>query len=62
MRGRQSAAIVVVPAEGEWWQTVVALRVEDHPEPLGRTAAAGRVARRVPAGRRGRRARHRGTA
>jgi uncharacterized Ntn-hydrolase superfamily protein len=35
IRGRQSAAIVVVPPEGEPWQTVVSLRVEDHPEPLG---------------------------
>jgi uncharacterized Ntn-hydrolase superfamily protein len=34
VRGRQSAAIVVVPPEGEPWQRVVELRVEDHPEPL----------------------------
>jgi len=34
IRGRQSAAIVVVPARGEPWETVVSLRVEDHPEPL----------------------------
>ena len=34
-RGRQSAAILVVPAEGEPWRTLVSLRVEDHPEPLG---------------------------
>jgi uncharacterized Ntn-hydrolase superfamily protein len=34
LRGRQSAALVVVPAEGERWQRVVELRVEDHPEPL----------------------------
>jgi len=34
IRGRQSAAILVVPAEGERWRTVVSLRVEDHPEPL----------------------------
>jgi uncharacterized Ntn-hydrolase superfamily protein len=34
IRGRQSAALLVVPAEGEEWQTVVSLRVEDHPEPL----------------------------
>lgn len=33
-RGRQSAAILVVPAEGEPWRTLVSLRVEDHPEPL----------------------------
>jgi uncharacterized Ntn-hydrolase superfamily protein len=34
IRGRQSAAIVVVPGSGEPWETVVSLRVEDHPEPL----------------------------
>jgi uncharacterized Ntn-hydrolase superfamily protein len=33
-RGRQSAAIVIVPATGEAWRTAVSLRVEDHPEPL----------------------------
>ena len=34
LRGRQSAAIIVVPAAGEPWDTVVSLRVEDHPDPL----------------------------
>jgi uncharacterized Ntn-hydrolase superfamily protein len=34
VRGRQSAALVVVPAEGGRWQKVTDLRVEDHPEPL----------------------------
>jgi uncharacterized Ntn-hydrolase superfamily protein len=34
VRGRQSAAILVVPAGGEAWETTVSLRVEDHPEPL----------------------------
>lgn len=34
IRGRQSAAIVVVPGGGEPWETVVSLRVEDDPEPL----------------------------
>jgi len=34
LRGRQSAAILVVPAEGEPWRTTVSLRVEDQPEPL----------------------------
>ncbi|HEX3802202.1 MAG TPA: DUF1028 domain-containing protein [Solirubrobacteraceae bacterium] len=34
LRGRQSAAILVVPAAGAQWDTVVSLRVEDHPEPL----------------------------
>jgi uncharacterized Ntn-hydrolase superfamily protein len=34
LRGRQSAALIVVPAEGEGWLRVTDLRVEDHPEPL----------------------------
>jgi uncharacterized Ntn-hydrolase superfamily protein len=34
IRGRQSAAVLVVPAEGESWRRVVELRVEDHPDPL----------------------------
>jgi uncharacterized Ntn-hydrolase superfamily protein len=34
IRGRQSAAMVVVPAEGEPWRRTVDLRVEDSPEPL----------------------------
>jgi uncharacterized Ntn-hydrolase superfamily protein len=34
LRGRQSAAILVVPAQGEPWRTLVSLRVEDHSEPL----------------------------
>jgi len=34
IRGRQSAALLVVPSEGEAWRTRVDLRVEDHPEPL----------------------------
>jgi uncharacterized Ntn-hydrolase superfamily protein len=34
LRGRQSAAILVVPASGEAWETVIEIRVEDHPEPL----------------------------
>ena len=33
-RGRQSAALLVVAADGEPWATTVSLRVEDHPEPL----------------------------
>jgi uncharacterized Ntn-hydrolase superfamily protein len=35
VRGRQSAALVVVPADGEAWQRTVELRVEDHHDPLG---------------------------
>jgi uncharacterized Ntn-hydrolase superfamily protein len=34
VRGRQSAAMVVVPAEGEPWRRTVDLRVEDHELPL----------------------------
>lgn len=34
VRGRQSCALVVVPAAGEAWERTVELRVEDHPEPL----------------------------
>jgi uncharacterized Ntn-hydrolase superfamily protein len=34
VRGRQSAALLVVPAEGEGWKREVELRVEDDPEPL----------------------------
>ncbi len=33
-RGRQSAAIVVVPSGGHPWDTVISLRVEDDPQPL----------------------------
>jgi uncharacterized Ntn-hydrolase superfamily protein len=34
LRGRQSAALLIVPAAGPAWEKVVSLRVEDHPEPL----------------------------
>ncbi len=34
VRGRQSSALVVVPAAGEAWERVVDLRVEDHPDPV----------------------------
>jgi uncharacterized Ntn-hydrolase superfamily protein len=34
VRGRQSAALLVVPAQAEPWQRQVDLRVEDDPEPL----------------------------
>jgi uncharacterized Ntn-hydrolase superfamily protein len=34
VRGRQSAALVVAPAEDEAWRKVVDLRVDDHAEPL----------------------------
>jgi uncharacterized Ntn-hydrolase superfamily protein len=35
VRGRQSAALLVVPAEGEPWQARINLRVEDHTDPIG---------------------------
>ncbi len=35
VRGRQSAALLVVPAEGEAWRARIDLRVEDHVDPLG---------------------------
>ena len=34
LRGRQSAAILVVAPDAEPWETVVSLRVEDHADPL----------------------------
>ena len=34
VRGRQSAAMVIVPAQGEPWRRTVDLRVEDHELPL----------------------------
>lgn len=34
LRGRQSAAILVVPPTGERWDTTISLRVDDAPEPL----------------------------
>lgn len=42
VRGRQSAALVVVAADGEPWERVVELRVEDHTEPV---AELGRLLR-----------------
>ncbi len=34
VRGRQSAALVTVPAGGEHWRRLLDLRVDDHPDPL----------------------------
>jgi len=34
VRGRQSAALLVVPSEGEAWRARIDLRVEDHADPL----------------------------
>ncbi len=38
VRGRQSAALLVVPPDGEPWRRTVELRVEDSPEPLDELA------------------------
>ena len=35
VRGRQSAALLVVPASGEAWQFRADLRVDDHADPVG---------------------------
>ena len=35
VRGRQSAALLVVPGEGEPWRVRADLRVEDHADPVG---------------------------
>jgi uncharacterized Ntn-hydrolase superfamily protein len=35
VRGRQSAAMLVLPKEGEPWRSRVDLRVEDHADPIG---------------------------
>jgi uncharacterized Ntn-hydrolase superfamily protein len=43
IRGRQSAAILVVPPAGNSWDTVVSLRVEDHPDPLAELARLNRL-------------------
>ncbi len=43
VRGRQSAAILVVPAAGRSWDTIISLRVEDHPDPLDELARLVRL-------------------
>jgi uncharacterized Ntn-hydrolase superfamily protein len=45
IRGRQSAALLVVPENGEWWETTVDLRVEDHADPIGELARLVRLHR-----------------
>jgi uncharacterized Ntn-hydrolase superfamily protein len=45
VRGRQSAALRVVPASGEPWRTRFELRVEDHSEPLQELRRLTRLAR-----------------
>ena len=60
VRGRQSAALAVVAAEGEPWARKVELRVEDAPDPARRAGAAAGSARRLRARRPRRRPRRRG--
>ena len=45
VRGRQSAALVVVPREGEPWRARFELRVEDHHEPVEELGRLLRLAR-----------------
>src|SRR4051812_14602143 len=45
VRGRQSAALLVVPAEGDAWQTLFDLRVDDHPDPLAEMRRIHRLQR-----------------
>jgi uncharacterized Ntn-hydrolase superfamily protein len=45
VRGRQSAALLVVPANGEPWRARFDLRVDDHPDPLGELRRLLRLAR-----------------
>jgi uncharacterized Ntn-hydrolase superfamily protein len=45
VRGRQSAALVVVPPQGEAWQARFELRVEDHAEPVEELGRLLRLAR-----------------
>ena len=56
LRGRQSAAILVVSAEDTgrpWVDRVFDLRVEDHPEPVEGTAPPGASGARLPQAQRG---------
>ena len=41
-RGRGAAAILVVPAEGERWERIIDLRVEESPRTSGRPASTNR--------------------
>jgi len=43
LRGRQSAAVLVVGPEGEPWHRLVDLRVEDHEDPLGELRRIARL-------------------
>jgi uncharacterized Ntn-hydrolase superfamily protein len=45
VRGRQSASMLIVPAEGERWRARIDIRVEDHADPLGELTRLLRLAR-----------------
>lgn len=45
VRGRQSAAMLVVPPDGDPWQTLFDLRVDDHPDPLAELRRIHRLQR-----------------
>jgi len=45
VRGRQSAALLVIPCEGESWRARFDIRVEDDPEPLAELGRLTRLAR-----------------
>jgi uncharacterized Ntn-hydrolase superfamily protein len=45
VRGRQSAALLIVPASGEAWRTRFDARVDDHADPLGELRRLVRLAR-----------------
>jgi uncharacterized Ntn-hydrolase superfamily protein len=45
VRGRQSAAMLIVPAEGERWRARIDIRVEDHADPLAELTRLLRLAR-----------------
>jgi uncharacterized Ntn-hydrolase superfamily protein len=45
VRGRQSAALLVVPEQGEPWRTRIDIRVEDHEDPVNELERLLRLAR-----------------
>jgi uncharacterized Ntn-hydrolase superfamily protein len=45
VRGRQSAALLVVPGDGEPWRVRFDLRVDDNPDPLAELRRLARLAR-----------------
>ena len=60
VRGRQSAALLVVPASGESWRVRFDVRVDDHSDPLGELRRLVRLARAYELGELRRRAPRRG--